>query len=331
MVMNHYEYTVKLWDEHKTEIETRISDWADRIEKNKTVIQNAKKLFQKWRPLRFYTSVTKTKGISSVVFSVRFYGQEIAELYIKNDITTLVISKQISGKNKDYFGLSLKPGKYDWKHDNEAILFRKHFKQLIASTPNIKTGIPEHHVESVIISEMEKKLKTKFGGAFSDIQPVTIESFPFQMPLPISASSGKPAYSDGKIDILARRRCSDGKVRISVWELKKPRTFAKALDQVYIYSVCLSHLLRSSAGKRWYKIFGFNRPLPEKLEIEAVVVVTSDQKEKLHSQVQNFIRKNPIQIGNDLIKLSAAYYNEKTFFVESFEENLYELYESISH
>ncbi len=171
---------------------------------------------------------------------------------------------------------------------------------------------------------MEKKSKSKFGGAFSGIQPVTIESFPFQMPLPISASSGKPVYSDGKIDILARRRCGDGKVRLSVWELKKPQTFSKALDQVYIYSVVLLQLLRSSSGNRWYKIFGFNRPLPAKLEIEAVVVITPEpkQKEKLHNQLPKFIANNPMQIDNDLIKLSAAYYNEETYFVESFEENL---------
>ncbi len=68
--MNHYDQTINLWQEHKNDFQDRINDWAARIEKSKPAIKHAKNIFQKWKPLRFYTSVTKPKGVSSVVFSI---------------------------------------------------------------------------------------------------------------------------------------------------------------------------------------------------------------------------------------------------------------------
>lgn len=325
--MNFIEETVLLWRSNKSEFDKRIFQWADRIERSKPIIKKAKNTFRRWSPLRFYTSITKTRDISTVVFSIRFFGHEVGVLHVKENKIELVIDNGTAEKNKNYFNLQLEKREdnaYDWKHDRNAILFRKHFKELISSDRKIKLRSPEHQVESVFLSEMEKRSKKKFGGAFSGIQPVTIEGFPFQMPLPISASRGKPVKKDGRIDILARRRCKDGKVRLSVWELKKPKTFAKALDQVCIYTAALIQLLRSESGPKWYKIFGFKSRLPKKLEIEAVVAVTFDQKNKLYSKIKNF-DKRILQLGNDTIRLSAAYYDENTLFIKSFEENLLEI------
>jgi hypothetical protein len=319
--MGLHKETVSLWEKNATQFEKRILEWVERIEKSSQIIKGAKKTFQKWKPLRFYTSFSKAKGINTVEFSVRFYGQEVAQLRAyQNGSTKLVIDEDRAKNNSKYFQFDLKKGMYEWK-DKEAALFRKHFKQL-AQNPlkDIKPRVSEHKVESIIIEEMEKNSKTKFGGAFSGIQPVTIEGFPFQMPLPISASSGKPLSTDGNIDILARRRCSDGKVRLSVWELKKPKTFAKAIDQVYIYTIGLIQLLRSSSGQRWFKIFGFNGPIPKKLEIEAVVLVSSDQLKKMESTFNAFRKSTPLNFNGDTIKFSAAYYNENNYFIESFNE-----------
>jgi len=319
--MGLYETTVLVWEENATQFEKRILEWVERIEKCSEAIKDTKKTFQKWKPLRFYTSFSKAKGINPVEFSVRFYGQEVAQLRVyQSGSTKLVIDEDRVKNNSKYFQFNLKKGMYEWK-GKEAALFRKHFKQL-AKNPleQINTRVKEHRVESVIIAEMEKNSKTKFGGAFSGIQPVTIEGFPFQMPLPISASSGKPFSTDGSIDILARRRCSDGKVRLSVWELKKPKTFAKAIDQVYIYTIGLIQLLRSSSGQRWFKIFGFTGSIPKNLEIEAVVVVTRDKKKKMESTLDSFRKSNPLSFNGDKIKFSAAYYNENNYFIESFNE-----------
>jgi hypothetical protein len=166
----------------------------------------------------------------------------------------------------------------------------------------------------------KRNLKQNLEELSPGFSLLLLKDSPFKCPCRYLQVAGNPLKLDGNIDILARRRCSDGKVRLSVWELKKPKTFAKAIDQVYIYAIGLIKLLRSSSGQKWFKIFGFNGPIPKRLEIEAVVLVSADQQKKMESTFNLFRESNPFSLNGDTIKFSAAYYNENTYFIDSFKE-----------
>jgi hypothetical protein len=208
-----------------------------------------------------------------------------------------------------YFGIS-KKGEFPWRGP-EAAEFRKHFKNL--DPFNQKGRIQEHSIESEFLMQMADDTAKKFDGTLKNIQPVLWAGCPFQFPLPISGSRGVPKPTEGNIDILAR--CGTGKgTRISIWELKKPGTTAKAIEQVYIYSVTLIKMLRSASGAEWYQdIIGFKGKVPDKLTIESVIAVrikSQRQQDIFTSKIQKFKSENSLNIGNDTIKTCVAYYEE---------------------
>ena len=299
-----------IWDHHKEGFEKKIGTWLTQIIKNKEPIQDNRAKFHQWDPLRIYLSVTDAR-IGQ--FSVRFLGQEVAKIRIQNDVAFLVITKKHKKTNEDYFKYELEQGKYPWV-GTEAKQFRAYFKKL--DYKKIEVGSPkhrispEHRLESNLIQEMLKKDRNKFGKNLKNIQPVTIEGMPFQMPSPISASKGSPEKGHGHIDILARRG-RGRQVRISVWELKGPHgKIDHVIEQVYIYTVVLLYMLRSGSGKDWYKLFGF-KEFPSKLEIEAVIAVSVKKEEDCIKKFQEFIDKNSscMNVNGDTIKLFMGLYD----------------------
>jgi hypothetical protein len=206
--------------------------------------------------------------------------------------------------------------KHEWR-DREGRDFREFFRE--QAKHDLKLRSPEHAIESRFIKEMVKKSRDKFGGTLTNIQPVTISGFPLQFPLPLSGFSGTPVVSTGPghIDILARHRVN-GRVRLSVWELKAPGKECKnALRQVYIYAVTLLKMLRdrdSGLGERWYKVLGFSKPIPPALQIEGIVAISEKQKEEFEKK--NAFPTLPIRIGDDSVHLWTAYYNEDTLEIE---------------
>ncbi len=296
-----------IWNRNKDNFEKKMATWLARIKNNKKSIQDNRAKFHEWYPLRIYLSVTDAR-IGQ--FSVRFLGQEVAKIRIQNDVAFLVISTKHEKTNENYFKCKLKKGEYPWI-GKEAIQFRAYFKKVDCKKIEIRSQ--EHKLESDFIQEMLKEDLNKFGGKLKNIQPVTIEGMPFQMPLPISASKGVPiASGHGHIDILARRRGNDRKVRISVWELKEPRgNINHVIEQVYIYAVVLLYMLRSNYGQDWYKLFGFNGKIPAKLEIEAVVAVSAKKKEDCIKKFKEFIGKNSLymDLNGDTIKFFIGLYD----------------------
>jgi len=310
-----------MWEDNKTEFEERSDSWLKALEKGEKRIRQAKTQFHQWNPLAIYVSVTKAKSNSRAVFSLRFFGQEVAELFVKDRKVTLRL-KGHSEKSKEWFECTLKDGDYDW-NGKEAKDFRAYFQKLAsAEQGNPKVRSVEHRVESKMIREMLKTTKKqKFGGTFSNIRPVTIGGCPLQIPVPISASSGTPENNTGYIDILARRKGEDNKTRLSVWELKKPSEYEHAASQAYIYAFTLLQVLRhTQKGSEWYKLFGFKSPIPKPLEIEGVVAITSDQEQNFNREKTKLEKNTSFKIDGDSIKLYAAYYIEESQSIK-FERN----------
>lgn len=309
-----------LWLKNASDFEKRLNNWLDALEYGNTTLVLAKKKFHRWMPLRMYVSVTKTKPGKYTVFSVRFYGQEVAELRVGSKNTILRLRGH-QKKNKEWFGLCLADGDYDWR-GKEAKDFRAYFRVVSCSSkgkPEVRS--PEHRVESKFIIEMCKG-SGKFGINELEIQPVMLaKKFPLQIPIPISANTGIPEFGNGYIDILARHRGHDNKTRLCVWELKKPHSYQHAASQAYIYARTILHIIRDiKRGPEWYKLFGFTPPAPNSLTIEAVVAITNDQLKRFTKERLHLERSTPFKFGNDEIRLYAACYQELPFSIK-FEVN----------
>ena len=305
----------KIWQANNSNFEKRLSNWLDALNHGNISLNLEKKRFYRRKPLEVYVSVTMAGSRDKALFSLRFFGQEVAHLIVDKNKDVYLQLKKHKVKNEEWFDLSLADGDYPWR-GKEAQLLRRHFKKLALSMKDMpEVGIPEHRIESKFLVEMCKGAG-KFGLDSLRIKPVLIaKKFPLQMPLPISASTGFPEVGDGHIDILARhsRSKNNKPTFLSVWELKKPDAYRHAASQAYIYSVVLLKMLRySKRADEWYKLFGFNSLIPASLEIEAVVAI-SRSKEKSFKKESTLLKNNsPMKIGNDFIKLCVAYYKEKS-------------------
>lgn len=309
--MNLFTKIQGIWQDKNTEFEKRLNAWLDTLNYGAEFLRSAKKEFHRWAPLGTYVSVTRTKSRLKGLFSLRFFGQEVANLTVYNKEVFLELDGH-ELKNKRWFNVSLVDGRYPWK-EKEAKKFRADFKALAL----FRNGMPEvksieHRVESKFIIEMCKG-SGKFGIENLRIQPVMIaEKFPLQMPVPISANTGEPKAGNGYIDILARHRRKDNKTNLSVWELKKPGAYQHSASQAYIYAVTLLQVIRySKEGSEWFRLFGFSSQVPKSLEVEAVVAIDRNQKDSFEREKAMLEKTTPFQIANDKIRLFAAYYKEE--------------------
>lgn len=308
--MNLLQEIDKIWWDKNKGIEEKLNTWLDSLNDGAENLGLAKKEFHRWAPLGVYVSVTKARGRG--VFSLRFLGQEVAKLIVKNEEVYLELSGH-ADKNKKWFAVTLADGRYLWRGP-QAKLFRSAFKDLeLTKKGAAKVRSLEHRIESKFIIEMSKG-SGKFGLEDLRIQPVVIAAkFPLQMPVPISANTGKPESTTGYIDILARHRLKNNRTNLSVWELKKPGAYQHAASQAYIYAATLLHVIRHlKRGAEWLKLFGFNyRKVPDSLEIEAVVAIDRNQKASFEKERDILAKDSLFRVGNDRIRLFAAYYREE--------------------
>ena len=300
--MNVYEKIKDVWSQYQEDFEERLREWADNLRGKREEVRRNRVQFRAWKPLEVYVSHSLVKQGG---FSIRFLGQEVAQLKILKGKKTLIIKEKHRHKKDHFDSKGFKPGKFSWE---EARQFRRHFKKLSDSEEELKPGIGEHKLEWLFLREMSKQSRKKFAGKLSLIQPVKIARCFLQMPLPIKGSSGNPQRGDGHIDILARRRRKDGKVVLSLWELKDVGKLANAVRQAYIYALTLLMMLRSPSGQKWYNIFGFKGKIPEKLDVEAVVAVSKSQKDKLLKAVEQAKNEMPLDVKEGKVKLYACYY-----------------------
>ena len=285
-----------------------VEGWAADLEKKLSRFAEASKQFKVTSPLDVYLTVSRAKQ-STARFSLRFLGQEVAELVVKKDVS-LAISRRLAETNNKYFEIA-EQGVFPWS-SARGIAFRKHFKAI--DQKFTKVGVLEHRIEAEFLKQMARGERGKFGGTLAGIQPVSLAGCRFQFPIPISASTGKPKSSRGNIDILARRGSGRG-TRLSVWELKAPDAMASSIEQAYIYAVTLLKMLRLPSGPFWYQhVFGFKGDIPKKLTVESVVAVcfsSENKKKKFEAKFNAFRQSAELCVGEDAIKLCFAYYDYK--------------------
>jgi len=298
----------EIFEKNKNRIERDSEEWLKVLENGGKAYNLAKKAFHQWYPLRTYVSVTKAKS-SIPEFSIRFLGQEVACLVVEGEEVFLVLKNHKRKNNK--FNCPLEDGKYAWRGE-KANEFRKHFKKIMASEEKPEVRSPEHRVESKFLTEICEG-SGKFGIKDLKIRPILIaDKFPLQVPVPISANTGKPKFSKGNIDILSRHKGRDNKDRLCLWELKREGEYKHAISQVYIYAYTLLKILRHTKnGIGWYKAFGFNRNIPKSLEIEAVVAISQEQEKKFNKEKLELEQTECFKIGKDSIRLYVAFYEEE--------------------
>ena len=59
-------------------------------------------------------------------------------------------------------------------------------------------------------------------------------------------------------------------------------------------------------------MFGFNSQVPKSLEVEAVVTIDHNQKDRFEREKLILEKTTPFRIANDKIRLFGAYYKEKS-------------------
>jgi hypothetical protein len=311
--MNLYDETKALWTEERAALAAR---WAKELREGIPAVLEASKLFNEWKPLRFYVAVGDVSragrsGGASVSFSLRYRGQEVAKVTVGKEPKLVVTAKQMK-TNSGYFKVTTPAGEFGWRSP-EAVKFRREFKSPRLGAP-VKSV--EREVEARILVELEGDAAArKFAGTLRNVRHcgLTRHEYPVQYPVPISANTGRPRASRGNIDILARRGGGRG-TRLSVWELKRPDAlgaFQKALAQAYIYAVTLALMLRGDGGGEWYRLFGFRGPVPESLAVEAVAVVTEDQAKRAGAALES-LGDSPLVLADERtgIGLHVAYYDE---------------------
>ncbi len=243
--------------------EIRYADYAVKI------LQNTEKLnIHVNKPLFQYTTVSNetAKGLKSIL---RFCGQEVGSVEYKNDNYYLVVSDSNAKHSIKHFSAEGTPataGVYDWS-SQEAENFRKFFRDCAIK----KSKSPEHTLESLVLTELEKTSST--NKSLLHITPVKISGRRFQMPTPLSASNHKNIHVaasgiGGGIDILARQKCGN-RAYLNVVELKDEYSAheppEEVIKQAIAYAAFLRNLIRSEKanGENWCEIFGVKYPQNE--------------------------------------------------------------------
>jgi len=242
--------------------------------------QNRKQLHM-WAPLTFSIKVTSATSTGKTVkIDVKYLGQNVAELSIEKDKVYITTNPDKKGKtesnNERYFGCEIKLNDVPWK-SAEARKFRRYFKDRIPE----KSLRQESRIESLLLTEFAKST----DKLLRNIQPVMIGDVNFPMPTPLKASIKGVEYSrnsSGGIDILARVGTGGRHAFLCVIEVKdenkqhtkEPPTVV--IKQAIKYATFIRELVRSDAGKNWWKIFGFGGEVPKKLLIHATCAMPDD-------------------------------------------------------
>jgi len=100
--MNVYEQIRYLWEKSPQDFERRVQGWADNLEKKREEVKRNRSLFRAWKPLEVYVSYS---FINSGVFSIRFFGQEVAKLKVVDGKKILIFGEKHVRHNEKYFKL----------------------------------------------------------------------------------------------------------------------------------------------------------------------------------------------------------------------------------
>lgn len=310
---------IEMLEKNQSEWIPRYQKYAQTICDVSDLIKQANLSFSLSPNLDIYLPVSKAlkAKASAVTFDIRHKGQSVAELHIR---TAGVYVRFRTDQNRrcyiDYPTLihSIPENvDYEW-HVKEAAAFRKYF----AGSATRKNSNMEHHFEAQLLRQFSKSGDKILRG----IQPVKLCGMRFQMPTPLMASKAKDddlkysKESGGGIDILARQGLGNG-VCLTVIELKDECISCeppeKAIAQAIAYATFIRQLLRSpdALADEWWKLFGFSRPLPDKLKLKVVIAMPTG----LHNDCSfaqetiTFPVYNNNQNENDFIELHCLYFD----------------------
>lgn len=300
----------------------RYEEYADILLANMGTIHSNRKKFNEFSPLYFYISTSKALNAKTKLsLDLRYRGQSVATLIASKKGITLS-TKSSDYNNKRDFDCDIKLDNEPWR-TVKASEFRKYFKNRPNSRNDDKLNKSneEHNVESLLLTEFSKSKSV--DKPILNMQPINIGGIRFPMPTPLSASNHNELnYAKGKkgggIDIFCRTGRGRG-TYLTVIEIKdennKKEPPKDALKQAIQYAVFIQELLRSSSGDKWYKIFGFNGPIPKKLTIRAVCAMPDDFPD------QSFA-KDIYNIGGDIIKCHYIYFKYDGTRISDFQTSL---------
>jgi len=259
------------------EWEKRYNGYTEKIKANKDRYKSGKLKFRIDSYFRLYTSISKFNGNGVLNYDLRYHGQSVAKISVRNNEVFLDTNKSKAETNELHFGIKTVPKDEKWS-SYKSRKFRKEFKDCKIQHGRSK----EHLIESEFLAEFSKSSSKNKG--LCNIQPVTLCGLFFQFATPLMASKDEVNYSSqygGGIDILARVKHLDNSVRLCVMELKDHNTGSeppkKVMKQAIAYAAFLARLLRSDSGDEWYKIMGFSGNVPGKLIIDTVIVMPYKQ------------------------------------------------------
>ena len=286
---------------------------ADGILKNLDKIKLNRSRLRMWKPFTFSINITNASSSDNAVrLYVKYLGQNVALLSIKEDEVTITTMPNKDSKlefnNERDFNCSITLNNVPWE-GTQARAFRKHFKDRIPTRNDTddNKGNQEKRIESLLLSEFAKST----NKALRNIKPVMVESINFPMPTPISASKkGVVKYvgNGGGVDILARTG-TGGQYGtfLCVIEVKDENDSkeppAVVIKQAIKYATFVRELIRSDAGVSWWKLFGFNGAIPNKLLIHAISAMPDNVVDMTFAE-----KKIPIE--QDEIRLDCIYFKE---------------------
>lgn len=254
-------------------------------QKQKTRYLDARSKFRLPKPFSAYTTITA--AMRSPEFDIRVFGQSVGTIKVCRGEVLLNVEPKKAKKNSEYFHIDYYPVHRKKWDSKEACQFRKLFKDLKIG----KLKSEEHKVENYSLDEFSKRLR-KENKALCNIQPVRLFDCYYQFTTPIKASTHNPSFSmredgaatGGGIDILARTRHADNRIRLAIIELKdenNPREPQKdVLIQALSYATFVAHLLRSRSSDMWWKVFGFSGISHEPLVLDVVTLMPKGDSEE---------------------------------------------------
>lgn len=238
------------------------------------------------------SSARKSANRGSVTLSVRVHGIECGTVTVGS-----VGVRSFQPRNGRLFGscgFEEAAGR-EWAHPAVATYIKA-----AAEVASHEKGRPEANVESALIGRMNRR-----DGEWRDGRPVCLAGLPLQIPMPVSASRGKPVLGDGHIDVLAR--LGRGGQGLRVYELKAPKADAKcALDQAVAYLAALKFVLaQEGASMCWWRLIGFSAPPTRRTKFEACAFVADTLRNRM---VMAGAKKRLDARNSDDIVLDCQYY-----------------------
>lgn len=263
---------------------SQFNDYVTAYEDKKKVVESAFRRFRYPKSLDVYLSTDRVRKAKDddVEFDLRYEGQSVAKLKVKEEALYLIPETENNKNHYEGYAALFKheqPKESLAWNSTEAQEFRKYF----AKSPERidKKSTKESQLESRWLKQFKKRSST--DKLILNIRPIQLFNGYFQMPTPLAASDVdniKYAEVGGGIDILARQGVA-GRPFLTVIELKNENKVRErpevAIKQAIAYATFMQRLLRTeeAGNTKWWKFFGFGRPIDNPLTIRTVIAMPS--------------------------------------------------------